>query len=164
MKIAVIGAGKMGRWFAKFFLEQGISVVVSDKDKDKLLKIAEELKVETASNVDAVRSADKVLICVPIENFEDVIAEIHPYIRPEQEIMDICSVKELPVNIMHKYIKNGAILGTHPLFGPGVKSIKKPKFRSHPYQRQREKVSRRIRKLVGAERGKSVYYVPEGTR
>ena len=78
MKIAVIGAGKMGRWFAKFFLEQGISVVVSDKDKDKLLKIAKELKVKTASNVDAVRSADKILICVPIETFEDVIAEIHP--------------------------------------------------------------------------------------
>jgi len=141
MKIAVIGAGKMGRWFAKFFLEQGISVVVSDKDKDKLLKVAEELKVKTASNVDAVRSADKILICVPIETFEDVIAEIHPYIRPEQEIMDICSVKELPVNIMHKYIKRGVVLGTHPLFGPGVKSIKNQNFVLTPTNAKEKKLA-----------------------
>jgi len=144
MKIAVIGAGKMGRWFAKFFLEQGINVVVSDKDKDKLLKIAEELKVKTASNVDAVRSADKILICVPIENFEDVIAEIHPYIRPEQEVMDICSVKELPVNIMHKYIEKGAILGTHPLFGPGVKSIKNQNFVLTPTNAKEKKLAEKF--------------------
>jgi prephenate dehydrogenase len=128
MKVAIIGAGKMGRWFAKFFLEQGMSVVVSDKDQDKLARMREELKVETASNVEAVKSADKVLVCVPIENFENVIAEIHTYIRPEQTVMDICSVKEHPLKIMHKYIKNGAVLGTHPMFGPGVKSIKNQNF------------------------------------
>lgn len=128
MKVAILGAGKMGRWFAKFFLEQGVNVVISDKDKSKLEKIAEELKVETASSVDAVKDADRVMVCVPIESFEDVIAEIHPHVRPNQEIMDICSVKEDPVKIMHKYIKNGAVLGTHPMFGPGVKSIKNQNF------------------------------------
>lgn len=145
MKVAIIGAGKMGRWFAKFFLEQGIHVVVSDKDKDKLLKTAEELKVETASNVDAVKSADRVLICVPIENFESAIAEIHNYIQPEQEVMDICSVKESPVKIMHRYIKDGTILGTHPMFGPGVKSIKNQNFVLTPTNVKEEKLAENFR-------------------
>lgn len=145
MKVAIIGAGRMGSWFAKFFMEQGISVVVSDKDEDKLLKTAKELKVETASNVDAVKSADRILICVPIEGFEDVIAEIHNYIQPEQEVMDICSVKEFPVKIMHRYIKNGSILGTHPMFGPGVKGIKNQNFVLTPTNVKEEKLAENLR-------------------
>ncbi|MGB9853286.1 MAG: prephenate dehydrogenase/arogenate dehydrogenase family protein [Candidatus Bathyarchaeales archaeon] len=141
MNVAVIGAGKMGRWFAKFFLEQGLSVVVSDTDQGKLAIIKEELKVETASSVDAVKSADKVLVCVPIENFENVIAEIHSHIRPEQTVMDICSVKEYPVEIMHKYIVNGTVLGTHPMFGPGVKNIKNQNFVLTPTNAEEKKLA-----------------------
>jgi prephenate dehydrogenase len=148
MKVAIIGAGKMGIWFAKFFMEQGINVVVSDKDKNKLMKTAKELKVETASNVDAVKSANRILICVPIENFEDVIAEIHNYVQPEQEVIDICSVKEFPVKIMHKYIKNGFILGTHPMFGPGVKSIKNQNFVLTPTNVKEEKLAENLRRWL----------------
>jgi len=141
MKVAIIGAGKMGSWFAKFFFEQGAKVVVSDRDAEKLSKIAKELNVETASNVNAVKNADRILICVPVENFEDVVAEISPYIRREQEVMDICSVKEVPVNIMHKYIRNRVTLGTHPLFGPGVKSIEKQNFVLTPTNSRENKLA-----------------------
>jgi len=128
MKTAIIGAGKMGRWFTKFFLGEGDSVIVSGRSKEKLLKIRDEFGVETASYVDAVKSADRVLICVSIDGFEDVVKEIHSHIRPNQVVMDICSIKEVPVEIMHKYIKTGTVLGTHPVFGPGAKSIKNQNF------------------------------------
>jgi len=141
MKIAIIGSGKMGKWFAKFFLEQGFKVVISDKDKEKLSRITKELDVETASNVDAAKSADRIFVCVPIENFENAIGEIHHHIRPNQEVMDICSIKEEPVNIMHKYIKTGAILGTHPMFGPGVKNIKNQNFVLTPTNAEEEKLA-----------------------
>lgn len=42
--------------------------------------------------------------------------------------MDICSIKEVPVKIMHKYIKTGITLGSHPIFGPLTKSIKNQNF------------------------------------
>ena len=128
MSIAIIGAGRMGRWFAKFFLEQGFTVIASDKDYEKLRKIKEELNVEIADNVKAVKSADRIFVCVPIDNFEDAIKEISAHIRPGQEVMDICSVKEPPVNMMHKYISDAVTLGTHPMFGPGAKSIKGQNF------------------------------------
>jgi len=128
MKVAIIGAGKMGRWFTRFFLEQGDQVIVSSRSKEKLLRIRDEFGVKIADNVNAIKNADRVLICVPIENFEDVVKEIHSYIRPNQVVMDICSIKEIPVKIMHKYIKTGTTLGTHPIFGPGVKNIKNENF------------------------------------
>ena len=104
MKTAIIGAGKMGRWFTKFFLEEGDSVIVSSRSKEKLLKIRDEFGVEIADNVNAVKKADRVLICVPIENFETVVKEIHSHVRPDQVVMDICSIKEKPVKIMHEYL------------------------------------------------------------
>jgi len=128
MNVAIIGAGKMGRWFTRFFLEQGDHIIVSSRSKEKLLKIRAEFGVKIADNVNAVKNADRVLICVPIENFEDVVKEIHSHIRPNQVVMDICSIKEIPVKIMHKYIRTGTTLGTHPVFGPGVKNIKNENF------------------------------------
>jgi prephenate dehydrogenase len=123
MRIAIIGAGKMGVWFAKFFLKEGYSVVVASRNKEKLLKLKRELAVETADFVEAVKNADKILICVSISAFESVVKTISPSIREGQVVMDICSIKEHPVNVMHKHIKNGLVLGTHPVFGPGSKSV-----------------------------------------
>jgi len=128
MKVAIIGAGKMGRWFTRFFLEEGDSVVVSSRSKEKLLRIRDEFGVEITDNINAVKKADRVLICVPIENFEAVVKEIHSHVRPDQVVMDICSIKEGPVKMMHEYIKTGTTLGTHPVFGPGVKSIENQNF------------------------------------
>lgn len=128
MKVAIIGAGKMGRWFTRFFLEEGDSVTVSSRGKEKLLKIRDEFGVEITDNVNAVKDADKVLICVPLENFETVVKEISPHVRPGHVVMDICSIKETPVKIMHRYIKTGITLGTHPVFGPGIKNIENQNF------------------------------------
>lgn len=129
MKVAIIGGtGKMGRWFTKFFLDEGMQVIVSGRSKEKLLKIKDELGVEIADNVNAVKSADRVLISVPIENFEDVVREIHSHIRPDQVVMDICSVKGFPVKVMHEYIKTGTTLGTHPMFGPHAENIQNQNF------------------------------------
>jgi prephenate dehydrogenase len=73
--------------------------------------------------VAAVKKADNVMICVSISSFEDVVRKIAPAMREGQTVVDICSVKERPVKIMHDHIKHGLILGTHPVFGPGSKGV-----------------------------------------
>jgi len=129
MKTAIIGAGKMGRWFTRFFQEEGDSVIVSNRSKEKLLRIQDEFGVEIAdNNINALKNADRVLICVPIENFEDVVREIHSHVRHDQVILDICSIKEEPVRILHEYIKIGITLGTHPVFGPCAENIENQNF------------------------------------
>jgi prephenate dehydrogenase len=128
MKIAILGAGKMGVWFAKFFLEEGYSIVVADRNKEKLSKLKNEFAFETADFAGAVQNADRVLICVSISAFEAVVKTIAPSLREGQVVMDICSIKDLPVKVMHKHVKGGLVLGTHPVFGPGSRGVKNKAF------------------------------------
>jgi prephenate dehydrogenase len=129
LRVAIIGAGKMGRWFTKFFLGEGDSVVVSSRTREKVLALKDEFGIEIAgSNVEAIKGADRVLLCVPLENLDAVLKEIGSHVHSGQVVMDICSIKEIAVNLLHKYVKKGMVLGTHPVFGPGAKSIEGQNF------------------------------------
>ncbi len=121
---AILGAGKMGVWFAKFCKENGEHVILSDRKMERLTKLSMELDVETANFEDAIKKADNIIICVSISAFEEIVKRIAPFVHDGQNVLDICSVKEQPVRIMHQYIKNALILGTHPVFGPGSKSVR----------------------------------------
>lgn len=129
MRVAVIGAGKMGRWLTRFFKDEGCSVVVSSRTRSKAEALREEFGVEVAdSNAEAVEGADWVMLCVSLDGLEPVLKEIGSHIRAGQFVMDIGSIKEIPVNLLHKYVKNGVTLGTHPVFGPGAKSLRGQNF------------------------------------
>lgn len=128
MKIAIVGAGKMGRWFTRLFRREGYQVVVSDKNRANLSRIEDEPHVRIGDTKQAIREAHWILICVPISNFEEALEEIGSQVTANQTVMDICSIKDSPVKSMHKYIKTGTILGTHPMFGPTARSIKHQRF------------------------------------
>jgi len=153
MKIAIIGgAGNMGKWFCNFFLKQGYEVIVSGRTRQKLIDLSKEIPVEVAeNNIEAVKKADIIIISVLLQNFEDVVKEFAPYIKENQIVWDITSVKEIPVDIMHKYIKKGIILGTHPVFGPGAKDTNQ-NFVLTPTNEKEEKYARELKTWL-EERG-----------
>jgi prephenate dehydrogenase len=124
MKIAVIGAGKMGVWFADFFQSKGYDVILADRKKEKLEKQKDLLVDLTTNFQEAVFEADQILLCVSINAMEDVVKAISPAIHEGQVVMDICSIKETPVKTMHQYLKGATVLGTHPVFGPGSNGVK----------------------------------------
>jgi prephenate dehydrogenase len=124
MRTAILGAGKMGVWFAKFCKEKGDTIVIADRNAEKLAKLKKELNVEVADFQTAVKGADRVLICVSISSFEEIVKKISPAIHQGQVVMDVCSIKEYPVNVMHQYLKGALVLGTHPVFGPGSNGVK----------------------------------------
>jgi prephenate dehydrogenase len=159
MRIAIIGAGKMGVWFAKFFLEEGYSVVVADRSKEKLSKLKSEIAVETADFVEAVQNADRVLICVSISAFEAVIKTISPSIREDQVVMDICSIKDFPVKVMHKHIKTGLVLGTHPVFGSGSKGVKHKAFILTPTNAEEREFAESFKKWLETKKAR-VFVMP----
>ncbi len=161
MKIAILGAGKMGIWFAKFFQEKGHSIVLADRKKDKLAQLKKELNVETADFADAVRGADRVLICVSINSFEEIVKKISHAIRKGQVVMDICSIKEAPVNIMHKYLKDGLILGTHPAFGPGSSGLKHKAFILTPTNAEEQKFAEEFKKCLEKEEARVFIMSPK---
>jgi len=124
MKIAILGAGKMGIWFTNFCKGKSDTVILAGRNAKKLAELKKELQIETTTDLqEAVQNADIILICTSISSFEDIVKKIAPATHKGQVIMDICSIKEQPVNIMHQYIKNATVLGTHPVFGPGSNGI-----------------------------------------
>lgn len=119
MRIAVIGAGKMGVWFAKFFLAKGYDVVLADRKKEKLESLKDLLVDLTTNFKEAAADANQIYICTSIDSIEEVTKTIAPVLHEGQVVMDISSIKEGPVRIMHQNIKGATVLGTHPVFGPG---------------------------------------------
>jgi len=148
-RIAIIGgAGKMGRWFADFLLRDSKEVAITDSNREKLLEARKQLAVETMSNVEAVRTADAVLISVPIDSFEEVVEQIHPYTHSGQVIIDITSVKVFPVEVMHKYITAGLMLGAHPMFGPGAKDVSNKNFILTPTSEDETALAQEVRQYL----------------
>ena len=125
----------MGRLFADFLLKDGKEVVITGRNEEKLLAARQQLGVEVITdNAKAVKGADYILLSVPIESFEEVVKQISPHIQTGQVVIDITSTKVLPVEIMHRHLKNALVLGAHPLFGPGARRHRQPEFRADTHQ------------------------------
>ncbi len=162
MRIAIIGgSGKMGRWFAGFLLKDGKEVVISGRNQTKLLEAKKQLGVEIASNVEAVKSADVVLLSVPIENFAEVVKEISPHLKPKQIVVDITSIKVFPVATMHQHLKTGLVLGVHPLFGPGAKGVANQNFVLTPTSDEERALAQKIREYLETRGAKVSLMTPQ---
>ena len=112
--VAIIGGkGGMGHSMEKLFSDLGHVVLVVDLDT--------ELTAE-----EAAKTADVVLLSVPIRDTVAVAKEVGPMVREDALLMDVTSVKVEPMLAMLKSTK-ASVVGTHPMFGPGV----------HTYQEQR---------------------------
>jgi len=162
MRVAIIGgSGKMGRWFANFLLKEGKEVIITGRNQRKLLQAKQQLGVDIATNVEAVKRADAVLISVPIDSFEAVIEQVGPHIRPEQVIIDITSIKVFPVETMHKHIKTGLVLGTHPMFGPGTKDIAGQSFVLTPTNNEEQALAQKVREYLEARGARIALMTPQ---
>jgi prephenate dehydrogenase len=125
MKVAIVGGtGKMGRWVARLLLAEKMDVVLIGRDAVKLSAASSELKTVATTDLGAARSADLVILSVPISVFEQVVKDLAKHVKPGQMIIDLTSVKVMPVEAMHKHLPGAAILGAHPVFGPGAQGLK----------------------------------------
>lgn len=108
--VAVIGGrGGMGSCMAKLFSDLGHAVMIADIDTP-------------LTPEEAARTADVVVISVPIDVTVEVIRTLGPLVRSDALIMDVTSVKTAPVRAMLES-SGASVVGTHPLFGPSVHSL-----------------------------------------
>lgn len=113
--IAIIGGhGKMGALLARLFGDMGHSVLIVDRDT-------------TLTAPQAAAEADVVVISVPIDATEQVIRDVGPHLRDEALLMDITSIKASPIATMLSSTR-ASVVGTHPMFGPGVHSLQGQRF------------------------------------
>ncbi|MCL7414695.1 MAG: prephenate dehydrogenase [ANME-2 cluster archaeon] len=121
MKILIIGGtGETGQWFTKFYKKHGWDVTVWGANARH--DIAESLGVPFADDLNSeIVHSDVVMISVPIDITEQVISDIAPKMKAGSLLMDITSIKAVPVNAMLQYAPPGVeVLGTHPMFGPTI--------------------------------------------
>jgi len=110
-KVGIIGYGRFGVVLADLFSKK-YKVLINDSNPDKNKKVE-------YSSLEETLECFLVFIAVPINSFEAVIQEIAKYKLYNTTIVDVCSVKVYPVDIMEKYLpKHVGIIASHPHFGP----------------------------------------------
>ncbi len=158
VKIAILGAGSMGKWFARFAKERSWEISIYDINKKKGRKISKELGLEFSPNKeDAVENADVILISVPITETPKLIKEASESVKEGSLLIDIASVKERAVESMKEVKKRMELVSIHPLFGPGAKNLDNKNIISIPvekgekYQRLKSEFSELGAKIVEME-------------
>jgi len=108
--IGIIGFGRFGKVLVQI-LSTSYNFIIHDpqyKGKEFSHKTLEE-----------VLKCEIVFIAVPIREFENTVISISQYNMYNTTIIDVCSVKIYPVEIMVKHLpENVGIIASHPMFGP----------------------------------------------
>lgn len=111
LTIGIIGGtGRMGQWLVSFFEDAGYQTLIASRHT-------------SLKPIDLSQKSDVVVLSVPINMVEKVIAEIGPHIKEDSLLMDVASLKTRVMELMLKHTKS-SVIGTHPLFGPNTRSIK----------------------------------------
>lgn len=119
-KITILGAGgKMGKWFANYFLEKGYDVIVYDSEAE----IKGKSFIKAQSLVGAVLSADYVMLCTPTRRTPEIIRLIAKEMKRGAYIIEISSQKAKTASSLSKIPSKVNPICIHPMFGPGVKKI-----------------------------------------
>ncbi|MFZ3062549.1 MAG: pyrroline-5-carboxylate reductase [Actinomycetota bacterium] len=95
MRVALIGAGRMGAALIKGLINSGYKpdqVGASDANRKRLRELKEEHKIKTfSSNLEAVEEADVIVLAVKPQQIPDVLAEIKESVNPAQTVISIAA-------------------------------------------------------------------------
>jgi pyrroline-5-carboxylate reductase len=101
MKIAVIGCGVMGGALARHFAKTH-TVFLSDRDKKKGMKLAEEIRASFLENAsDAVQKADYILLAVKPKDLAELSGLIAPILTHQHVILSVLAGTTLPILKKH---------------------------------------------------------------
>jgi chorismate mutase/prephenate dehydrogenase len=105
------GAGRMGRLFGELFSARGHAIeVLEEGDALEPARIAR---------------ADVVMVAVPMTRAAEVTRALAPHVRPDALLCDINSLKADVCAALAT--SAGEALGTHPMFGPTVRTLRRQK-------------------------------------
>ena len=135
--IAVIGAGRMGVWFASYFAGLLHSPTIFDQDTKKAKALARLVQGKRARNLEQVaREADLVVVAIPISRTPALVKQLTqklPRRRGPLLILELTSVKNplARAGLIGKNSKtpdNITLYSIHPMFGPDAKHFAENKM------------------------------------
>ncbi len=114
--LAIIGFGKFGQLMAGVLKNHFEVSAYNPRDKSK---IAAKSGISYEPSLKKAVQKDIIMLSMPISALEDITQKIAPHLKPNTLVLDVCSVKQIPCEIMSRLLpENVDIIGTHPLFGP----------------------------------------------
>lgn len=108
--IGIIGFGSFGAFLAEK-LDPHVRVRVSSR---RLETVPEKWR----SDIGEVAACDYVIPSIPLQTYETVLMQLRPLLSSRTTIVDVCSVKVLPTEIVRRILPEVRYVATHPLFGP----------------------------------------------
>jgi len=120
-KITVIGAGgQMGQWFSKYFSDMDFEVTGHDSEN----KVTGKDVIVSESLVGGILQADYVILCTPTRRTPEIIRLIAKEMKRGTYLIEISSEKSKVVSSLSKMPAKINPICIHPMFGPGIKTIK----------------------------------------
>jgi len=124
MKIGIIGAGEMGKLYAREFAKSGHDVSVCDIP-GKISSLEQELKdagIKVSSDGNKVSGEnDMIIYSVEAENIEKVVKQYAKSTRPGTIIAGQTSIKTPEIEAFDKHLPEGVnIVTCHSLHGPTI--------------------------------------------
>jgi prephenate dehydrogenase len=121
-QVSIIGVGLLGGSLAKVMRELRLAKSIVGYGRNKTnLNEAKNLNIidEAAQNIQsAVKNADLIIFCSPIQTIKELAMEISPHIKPGCLVTDVSSTKEIIVLEMEKLMpKDASFVGAHPIAG-----------------------------------------------
>ena len=113
-EVGIVGFGRFGKVLTNILCEDFDVFVFSHHG----VEISGKKHIQEAS-LDIAASREAVFLAVQMGKFERSLKECIPYIKPGSVIIDVCSVKLMPLKVLSDLLPEGVhMLLTHPMFGP----------------------------------------------
>ncbi|HEY4015645.1 MAG TPA: prephenate dehydrogenase/arogenate dehydrogenase family protein [Polyangiaceae bacterium] len=111
--VAILGYGRFGRALGELVAEAGITHRAYDSQVD----VPAEYRARSVREL--VEGATFVVVAVPVDRMPEALAELRPFLRASQTVLDVGSVKVLPAAALDAVMGSAVPwCATHPLFGP----------------------------------------------
>lgn len=113
MEIGIYGLGRFGTFWGK---ELSRYATVKGYNRTPLKEAPAGM---TLVSREEVLECETIIFCVAISALEPVLQEVASSIKEGATVMDTCSVKVYPAQVMERLLPEGInIIATHPMFGP----------------------------------------------
>jgi cyclohexadieny/prephenate dehydrogenase len=121
-KIALIGIGLIGSSIARAARLKGLAKTIAiSTRRQETLDEARALglgDIYTTDPVEAVRHADLVILCIPVQSYGPVMEKIGPHLMEGAILSDVGSVKQHVTKAMAPHVPKGVhLIPGHPIAG-----------------------------------------------
>ncbi|MHB8565781.1 MAG: prephenate dehydrogenase/arogenate dehydrogenase family protein [Nitrososphaerales archaeon] len=122
--VSIIGAGRMGGWFAAYFLGLVPRLILYDANQEKARNLSRKLGVSRSSDlIQVADESDLAVVAVPISRTVPMIRRLVSLSKGRKlRIIEVTSVKTPIIESGVLNPKQGVeIVSIHPIFGPDAR-------------------------------------------